>query len=56
MRINQTALFASLLLGASGCVLAGPVTVYGTVDTGMEVYYNGDKTNVRGFERPSRGL
>ena len=47
MRMNQTALFASLLLGASGCVLAGPVTVYGTVDTGMEVYYNGDKTNVR---------
>lgn len=47
MRMNQTALFASLLLGTSGCVLAGPVTVYGTVDTGMEVYYNGDKTNVR---------
>ena len=45
MRMNQTALFASLLLGASGCVLAGPVTVYGTVDTGMEVYYNGDNQN-----------
>lgn len=49
MRLKQTAsVVASLLaLSAAGQLLAGPVTVYGTVDTGLEVYYNGDRTNAR---------
>lgn len=49
MRLTKTAsVIASLLsLAAINTGYAGPVTVYGTVDTGLEVYYNGDKTNAR---------
>lgn len=49
MRLSQTAaLVASLFcLGSIFPVGAAPVTVYGTVDTGLEVYYNGQNTNVR---------
>lgn len=49
MRLTQSTAAVALLMTASfmNTVHSAPVTVYGTVDTGLEVYYNGEHTNVR---------
>ncbi len=47
MRWTRTVLAAALAAACAGGACAGPVTVYGTVDTGLEIYYNGDSTNAR---------